>query len=142
MKYKVLLKSILAIYTLILVYYSTIAPWSVVVKTASVMGGQLFSFDPGMSFRHMLAYTLEGLLASASLSLLDALFIVVPLGMIDESVQAFIPWRTFDVHDLLANVLGAILGVSLYILISKGGSFEVCSHLRRWTKKRSNDKNS
>ncbi len=119
MKFKTILTIIFMVYTILLVYYSTIAPWRLVEKTAAVMGGSLFAFDPGMSFRHMIAYSLEGLLASAALSPTDAIFVAIPLGMFDESIQAFVPWRTFDLHDLLANVTGSALGVGLYLLLRK-----------------------
>lgn len=119
MKSKAILTIIFVIYTAVLVYYSTVAPWRLVERTADVMGGSLFSFDPGMSFRHMIAYFIEGFLASIVLSPMDAIFVAVPLGMFDESVQAFVPWRTFDLHDLLANVVGGVLGTSLYLLIKK-----------------------
>ena len=38
-------------------------------------------------------------------------------SFIIECIQYFIPDRMFDILDLLANVLGAILGVILYYLI-------------------------
>ncbi len=47
-------------------------------------------------------------------------------SFIIECIQYFIPNRMFDILDMLANVLGAILGIIIYYLISEK-CFSKCS---------------
>ena len=52
-------------------------------------------------------------------SLLTAGFAAAGIGLLTEGVQYLLPWRGFDVNDLLANVLGATLGCLLILLVAK-----------------------
>jgi VanZ family protein len=86
---------------------------------------------PGMDkLLHLAAYTLMGVLACrafASLSRLEsalALFMAgfaftLLFGLSDEWHQSFVPGRTADVWDFVADALGALLGAGI-----------TCRHLR------------
>lgn len=50
---------------------------------------------------------------------LNAFFISVVYGIILESLQYFVPGRMVDIYDLLANTLGAIVGVILFSTFNK-----------------------
>ena len=83
---------------------------------------------------HFTEYTIFGLLLArsylnAKTNLLKQYFIIVAFltgsicGFFDEYYQAFVPLRGFDTLDLLADILGILLGVILYKLakyLSKG----------------------
>lgn len=40
-------------------------------------------------------------------------------GFLIEIIQSFIPGRSMDVYDAVANVIGSILGLSLFYLLNK-----------------------
>jgi VanZ family protein len=50
-------------------------------------------------------------------SLLGAFLLVVLFGIVDEYHQSFVPGRTADPLDVLADAVGAIIGVGLMALI-------------------------
>jgi VanZ family protein len=85
-----------------------------VVLVGSVIqpGGML----PGW-LRHGLAYAWLGFLAVGSLPQgvkpLLAVSGVILFGVLIEVIQYFLPWRTFDVDDIAANIVGAFLGWAL-----------------------------
>lgn len=54
----------------------------------------------------------EGRLSSKTKK--KALSICIVYGLILESLQYFVPGRMVDIYDLLANTLGAIVGVILF----------------------------
>jgi VanZ family protein len=43
----------------------------------------------------------------------------IGLGIILEVLQSFIPDRTFDFWDMIANIVGTIIGISILKIISK-----------------------
>jgi VanZ family protein len=57
-------------------------------------------------------FPLGFLLKKSALSLRPWLFVVLMLGVaaLPESLQLFIPYRTFNPNDLMFNVLGAVSG--------------------------------
>uniref|UniRef100_UPI004047ABAA VanZ family protein n=1 Tax=Roseivirga sp. TaxID=1964215 RepID=UPI004047ABAA len=50
---------------------------------------------------------------------LNAFFISVVYGIVLESLQYFVPGRMVDIYDLLANTVGAIVGVILFSTFNK-----------------------
>jgi len=78
---------------------------------------------------HFLAYTLGGWLAARALRvslprapapglLATAVLIVTAVGVLDESLQRFTPGRAGgDVGDVIADLLGAVAGALLSLLI-------------------------
>jgi glycopeptide antibiotics resistance protein len=77
-----------------------------------------FSFDKF----HFIEYSLLGFFSAraagmrwyASFPL--ALIIVIVITFNDEFLQSLLPYRTFDVHDILANLIGGSAGAVLYLL--------------------------
>ena len=49
--------------------------------------------------------------------ILSLLLIGIIFAIITEIIQFYLPFRTFNVNDLIANILGVILGSSLFLLI-------------------------
>lgn len=79
---------------------------------------------------HLLVYALVGALftrvlvsgmhidkkkKAIALALISSIF----LGSLIEGVQYFIPYRDASFADMIANAAGALIGVSIYILITK-----------------------
>jgi len=100
------------IYTTLLLFGLTIIPPSLLFK---IEKSTEFVSDPGSHIRHMLMFIVESFLSAAVLSELGLAFSAV-LGAFTELVQYFIPWRSYDIADLLADLLGSILG---FIIFSK-----------------------
>jgi glycopeptide antibiotics resistance protein len=74
---------------------------------------------------HVLEFALLGWLAMRDLTkqgknlLKEALFAFIfaaIIGYLGEGIQKFIPWRVFEVRDIITNVLSGGLGVILFIL--------------------------
>ena len=102
--------------TLIIAYGLTIAPKGLVERIEALTG---LPFDPQASFRHFLLFSVYSFL-STTLYEWDGLLFSVLLGGGTELVQWFVPWRTFDVGDLLANSLGSLLGAYLTFKLLRG----------------------
>jgi len=86
--------------------------WSAVVVTAMVL--PLYPEKPiiGYGFdkvAHTAMFTVLGVFAQAALPWVSLVF-TVPMGAGLELVQKRIPHRTFDRVELVANMLGAVLG--------------------------------
>ncbi len=73
---------------------------------------------------HVLEYGILGWLTMKDLvlvnkrikSLVLAGVFCVAVGALDELFQAVLPYRVFEVRDIVANILGGIWGVTLYLL--------------------------
>ena len=74
---------------------------------------------------HVLEFALVGWLATRDLTkqsrslLKDILFAFIfatIIGYLGEGIQKFIPWRVFEIRDIITNVLSAMLGVILFIV--------------------------
>lgn len=74
---------------------------------------------------HVLEFGLVGWLAMRDLAggskhllkdILYALIFVAIIGYLGEGIQKFLPWRVFEVRDIITNVLSGILGVILFII--------------------------
>jgi len=46
--------------------------------------------------------------------------VMVVLSVGSEVVQAFVPYRTFDTNDILANLVGSLLGVAMAVGFETG----------------------
>jgi len=102
------LKVVWLLYTSVLTYGLTVAPVGVVVAAEKGSAGVLPFQDPGASVRHFLMFSIEGAL-SAVMGWEGLAFSTI-LGGLTELFQYFIPWRTYDTSDLMANVIGAVFG--------------------------------
>jgi VanZ family protein len=40
-------------------------------------------------------------------------------GVSMEGIQSILPWRSGSIYDIIANTLGVVLGVGLFLLINK-----------------------
>ena len=80
--------------------------------------------DPGGRIRHMLLFTVEGYLSS---SLFDkvGLYFSITLGGLTEGAQRFVPWRSCDPLDFIADLLGSLLGFLFYFLQTHSRAGEV-----------------
>lgn len=45
----------------------------------------------------------------------------IVLAVVAEAIQYFIPWRTYNINDLLTNLMGVLAGVFLLFLVEKIG---------------------
>ncbi len=101
--------------TLLIAYGLTVAPRGLVVEVERLTW---LPFDPNSSFRHFLLFTSYSTL-STYLFNWDGLLASALLGGSTELVQWFVPWRSFDVGDLLANALGSLLGTYLTFKLAR-----------------------
>lgn len=74
---------------------------------------------------HVLEFGLVGWLAMRDLAggskylLKDILYVLIftaIIGYLGEGIQKFLPWRVFEVRDIITNVLSGALGVILFII--------------------------
>ncbi|MFH0913594.1 MAG: VanZ family protein [Candidatus Omnitrophota bacterium] len=74
---------------------------------------------------HVLEFGLIGWLAMRDLAktekhslkgVLFASIFAAIIGYLGEGIQKFLPWRVFEIRDIITNVLSGILGVILFIL--------------------------
>ena len=52
-----------------------------------------------------------------NLKLLTTLSIGFLIGMSLEAIQYILPWRTFNVNDLMANGIGVVFGIVIWMII-------------------------
>ena len=64
---------------------------------------------------HTSLFTVMGLSAQAAAPWVS-LLVTAPLAVGLELVQKKIPWRTYDITDMLANIVGMFLGVAAFEL--------------------------
>lgn len=67
---------------------------------------------------HFGAYATLGMIAQSAVSF-HSLSIGIGLGTITELLQYFVPYRTVEFFDWLANFLGLGLGIGAYFLVKK-----------------------
>jgi len=90
-------------------------------------GGFIFAWrQPYFSEKaHVLEFGLIGWLAMRDLAkterrslkgILFASIFAAIIGYLGEGIQKFLPWRVFEIRDIITNVLSGILGVILFIL--------------------------
>lgn len=77
-------------------------------------------FDPGKHLAHLAEYAiLSILLYYASRRPAETAIVSSLYGLTDEVHQHFVPTRLFDLHDLLFNCIGAVVGSLASILIER-----------------------
>ena len=98
-----------------------------VLICAICAGGFIFAWrQPYLSEKaHVLEFALLGWLAMRDLTkrgkhlLKDAslafIFAAI-IGYLGEGIQKFLPWRVFEVRDIITNVLSSLLGVILFAM--------------------------
>ena len=112
------------IYWLPVVFYCTV----IFIQSAYPSMAQLHDVPFGDKYLHIAGYALLGILffrAFRSLHVGNRLFVVSLLsifastayGISDEIHQYFVPCRTADVMDVLADMVGSCIGVMAYFLL-------------------------
>jgi VanZ family protein len=111
------------IYWLPVVFYCT----AIFVQSSYPSVAQLHDVPFGDKYLHIAGYALLGILffrAFRSLHVGSRLFVVslsilasTAYGISDEFHQSFVPCRTADVMDALADMVGSCIGVMAYFLI-------------------------
>jgi VanZ family protein len=101
--------------------------WAVCILILTSLPGSIFGgiHAPRDSDKlvHFILYGVLGLLAArAALSARPGMRVLIPLlcailllAMVDELHQHFIPGRSMDVHDWMADALGAAVGMALAV---------------------------
>lgn len=92
-----------------------------------------FDLSSGGTLFHILAYALLSLLGMINAELQINRFpfwtsgLILIYGSILELIQYFLPYRTFNPYDLLANIIGVSIGCILFfsfrIIYSRSGFF-------------------
>ncbi|MFH0994855.1 MAG: VanZ family protein [Pseudomonadota bacterium] len=113
-----------------LIYWLPVVLYCVVIfiQSAYPSMAQLQEVPFGDKYLHVAGYALLGFLffrAFRSLPVGNRLFVVSLLsilastayGISDEIHQYFVPYRTADVMDVLADMVGSCLGVTAYFLL-------------------------
>ena len=62
---------------------------------------------------------MRDLVRQRKVSLKDALFAFIfaaIIGYLGEGIQKFLPWRVFEIRDIITNVLSGLLGVVLFAI--------------------------
>ncbi len=107
------------------------AAWAVLIEVATSVPGPSLPQTPsgGDKVAHLLVYLVLGLLVARALAagrsrdrplawvVLAAA--VVAFGALDEVHQAFLPQRTPDVLDFVADAVGGAIGVALAVVSSR-----------------------
>lgn len=52
-------------------------------------------------------------------NMLRVFIFVLITGILDEGLQKLLPWRVFEVRDILTNAVSAILGITLFAITAK-----------------------
>ena len=73
-----------------------------------------FDFDPHGYLQHILAYGV-GMFIGLKLPVKLTGSFVVFWGVLIEFVQYFIPYRSFNFFDIMANISGAVLVLLIYV---------------------------
>jgi hypothetical protein len=95
------------------------------ITTLAVFFAFLVMSRAGMTIEraHIAAYGILGYLISRDLydgadipiSILKPIALAILVGIIDEVLQLFLPYRVFDIKDILMNCAGAAAGAVLYL---------------------------
>ena len=80
--------------------------------------------DPTKFSLHVVEYSILGLLLfKASRNFKASTFVGIAYGLSDEIHQYFVPFRTFSLFDWLADTIGVILGILIFMKIE--GKFDI-----------------
>lgn len=102
-------------------YWKTaLALWLIAMWVLSLMHLQLPEVPSGDKWGHFISYGLLAWLACHVGWKKPQVWLFASLmGVIVECVQYFVPWRSFELLDMLANSSGALLGVLLALLTQR-----------------------
>lgn len=85
-----------------------------VLAIAPIELPEVIWFDPKKLLLHFIEYAILGaLLIKGTKRMGLSLSIGILYGVLLETIQGFVPYRVFDMWDMLANILGASLGTIL-----------------------------
>ncbi|NLT50987.1 MAG: VanZ family protein [Ignavibacteria bacterium] len=113
------------------VYLPLVLYWLIIFIGTSIPGGSIPSIGVSDKFKHFAAYFILTIMLSIAFSLqekllfikkhviLSSLFVASSYGVIDEIHQSFIPGRSCDLYDWIADFIGAVLGVVTYNCLFK-----------------------
>ncbi len=113
----------------ILVYVPLTLYWLLLLTATSLPAAELPSIGTVDKINHFIAYFGLSILLNLTLlfqtkweyfyskAFIIAFIIVITYGMLDELHQIFIPGRFAEFYDWLADVFGAIMGISLVRLL-------------------------
>ena len=110
--------------------------WALGVLILSVIPNQKIfvkqgslDFDPHGYFQHFLAYGIGMYIGLKVNKNKTAMFIVL-FGIFIEIIQYFLPYRSFNLFDILANLSGVIFILIIYSLFLKGEASKVSIKIR------------
>lgn len=101
--------------------------WKIVVVSTICILGFIFAWkQPYLPEKaHVLEFALLGWLTINDLvkqnryslkNILRAFVFVTIIGYLEEGFQKFLPWRVFEIRDIITDMLGGILGIILNLL--------------------------
>ncbi len=107
--------------------------WMLIIMVFSILPNfnsgviQLTSYKLTTSgfFIHLFSYFIATLLCSKAFRkvsfnfILTSVVIISLYGILLEVVQLFLPYRTFNYYDILANFVGIALGTAIFVTYSK-----------------------
>ena len=102
--------------------------WMLLIFILSSIPGTEFPklpFPGADKVAHIIVYGILGILCYKSLKdkvskrFVVAVLISVIYGFSDEVHQLFVPFRKFDIMDILSNSLGAVVGAKIGIMVNK-----------------------
>jgi VanZ family protein len=94
--------------------------WTAAIWIGSLIPMSAPSVENGDKFQHLIGYSVLALLAQLIWKQPAKVWLCASLmGVAIEFAQALTPYRSFDTHDMLANSIGAILGVLLGMAIMR-----------------------
>ncbi len=113
------------------IYLPLIIYWLIIFIGTSIPGGSIPSIGVSDKFKHLGAYFFLTILLCLAFYLQErfpfikryhlqsSLIVTSVYGVIDEIHQIFIPGRSCDIYDWIADFIGAILGVVIYNYLFK-----------------------
>ena len=94
--------------------------WTAAIWIGSLIPMSAPSIENGDKFQHLIGYSVLALLAQLIWKQPAKVWLFASLmGVAIEFAQALTPYRSFDTHDMLANSLGAVLGVLLGMVVTR-----------------------
>jgi VanZ family protein len=100
--------------------------WMLIIWLLALVIGSLLplSGSPGIQhgdkIQHFIGYAVLAILIFRLRTRIGLAFALATIfGVLIEFAQALTPWRSFDPADMLANALGALLGLSVWYWCSR-----------------------
>jgi VanZ family protein len=83
--------------------------------------------DPTKFSLHIVEYSILGLLLfNLTKNFKNSFLIGTLYGISDEIHQYFVPFRTMNIFDVIADVIGVLIGIKLYVFLEK--KIRISSH--------------